>query len=98
MKKQTRLISVVLCVALIFSMILSAIFIVTHTNHDCVGTGCEICHQIQICEQLLNKDVLDTSAYAQTALWICFFVFTFLNYSSHQSDKTLVSMKVKLSC
>lgn len=98
MKKQTRLISLVLCAVLFFSMMLSAIFIVTHTNHDCTGNGCEICQQIELCEQLLNKDVLDTAAYAQTALWICFFVLTFSDYSSHRSDETLVSMKVKLSC
>ena len=98
MKKQARLISVALCVALIFSMIISDIFIVTHINHDCTGDGCEICHQIKICEQLINKDGLDTTVHAQATLLICFFMLTSPDYLSRRFNETLVSIKVKLSC
>ena len=98
MKKQIRLISLILCAALILSVMLSAIFVITHINHDCTGNVCEICHQISLCEQLLKKNGLAAAACAQTALSVCFFMLPLSESLSHRSDETLVGMKVKLSC
>ncbi len=98
MKKQTRLISLVLCAALALSMALAVAFIVTYTNHACIGDGCKICEQLQFCEQILNKKVLDSEKLAAFVFAGCFFILTILGYRYHQSDETLVSMKVKLSC
>ena len=48
---MTRLLAAVLAVV----MLSSAIYIAVEANHNCSGEDCAICHQLQICENLLKS-------------------------------------------
>ena len=98
MKKKSPFIAGVLCMVLIISMVLSAAFMMKYARHDCTGDGCEICHQIVLCEQLFEKEATDATAYGSTAVLVYFFVFVLLPYVFYPFHETPVRRKVKLSC
>lgn len=98
MKKRNRLISILLCATVVISIMLSAAFIITYADHDCIGHGCEICYHIQLCQQTLKKTLLDAAALIGIALTGLFYVLIIIDSQDDQPDETLVSMKVKFSC
>ncbi len=44
--KAVRMLLVLLCALLAFSMVSSLLFAVAHAGHDCIGKGCPICLQM----------------------------------------------------
>lgn len=98
MKQHLRIISVVLCFVIVFSIVLSTAFIINFTNHECSGDDCEICYHIHTCEQTLKKLAIGTSVLAGSiAMRIVSALIPALCYNFRSGD-TLISMKVKLSC
>lgn len=51
-RKKIALISV-LCLAIFF--LLAIFFMDKYSNHECVGSSCEICEEISICKKSLNE-------------------------------------------
>ena len=49
MAKNKRMLAVLLAVTLVAVMLLSTAFLVEEAHHDCVGDGCQICLQMNIC-------------------------------------------------
>ncbi len=47
-------ISSVIVSALLLALLLSALFIVLHADHECTGDGCEICALIHLCERSMR--------------------------------------------
>lgn len=47
-------ISSVIASALLLALLLSALFIVLHADHECEGDGCEICALINLCERSMR--------------------------------------------
>ena len=97
MTKKKRIISLIVAVAVIFVMLYSALFIVSHAEHDCVGENCPICYQISVCENTLKNLSLAVCAVAFAAA----FTYTLCRSISACADVTpsytLVSLKVKLT-
>lgn len=98
MKKRTGIISAMLCAAMVLSLVLSAAFIITYAEHDCVGDACEQCHHIQFCEQALKKISSNTAASVGIAFSGIFYVLIPIGSQDNRIVETLVNMKVKLSC
>jgi K+-transporting ATPase A subunit len=93
---KRKSIALLLCVTMSFFMLFSVMFIATEAHHDCTGTECPICQEIQACVNLLNSFV--TVGAASVALFtgiICIYICTAV-HSTHR-NVTLVSLKVKLT-
>ena len=97
MTKKKRIISLIVAVAVFFVMLYSALFIVSHAEHDCVGENCPICYQISVCQNALKNLSLAVSAAAFAAA----FTYTLCRSISACADVTpsytLISLKVKLT-
>ncbi len=98
MKQHIRIISVMLCIVMVFSIVLSAAFIINFTDHECTGDDCEICYHIHTCEQTLKKLAIGASVLAGiVTIRIVSALIPVLSHNVRFRD-TLISMKVKLSC
>ncbi len=51
-QKQGGGLALALCLIAVFS--LSALFVVSHADHDCTGTDCAVCHEIHSCLSALR--------------------------------------------
>ena len=72
MSKRTRLSAACGAVLLIFALIFSVLFVAVEANHDCSGEHCTICHQVQICQTLLEQLSTVRATLAGTTA-LCFF-------------------------
>ena len=54
MTKKFRFMTGLLAVVLAFVMLSSVAYIAAESDHDCTGVDCAICHQINVCENLLK--------------------------------------------
>ncbi len=46
MMNRRRIIALLLCIGLVFTLVLSSAFIAREAGHDCSGHGCPICQMI----------------------------------------------------
>ena len=97
MTKKFRFMTGLLAVVLAFVMLSSVAYIAAESDHDCTGVDCPICHQINICENLLKSIGLAGSAAAAAAA-IRYVLCRILSSCTEAACAfTLVSLKVKLS-
>ena len=97
MTKKFRLITGLLAAVLAAVMLSSAVYIAVEANHNCSGEDCAICHQLQVCENLLKSIGLAGSAAAAAAA-IRYILCRILSSCTEAARAfTLVSLKVKLS-
>ena len=94
---RTKITALLMSLALLIAVLLSAFYIADETNHSCIGDHCPICHEMELCETVLTS--IGTAFF--TALSICFGV-QFLRitadvFSSFLPSETLITLKVKLS-
>ena len=97
MTKKFRFMTGLLAVGLVFVMLSSVAYIAAEAGHDCTGADCAICHQINVCENLLKSIGLAGSAAAAAAA-IRYVLCRILSSCTEAACAfTLVSLKVKLS-
>ena len=97
MTKKFRFMTGLLAVVLAFVMLSSVAYIAAESDHDCTGVDCAICHQINVCENLLKSIGLAGSAAAITAAFTYTMCKAILPCTEMIGTLTLVSLKVKLS-
>ena len=92
MGKRKKIAAALFIVTILFFMLGSALFIAAEADHDCVGEGCTICHQISICRSTLtNLSIAVSAAFTDIPCR-----GSFARTDCAQSD-TPVSLKVKLT-
>ena len=95
MTKKFRFLTGLLAVVLAFVMLSSVAYIAAESDHECTGVDCAICHQINVCENLLKSIGLAGSATVAAILYIlCRIIPSCIEVAR---TFTLVSLKVKLS-
>ena len=94
-KSRAAALLLALCLIAVFS--LSALFVVSHADHDCTGADCAICHQINLCENLLNSLGTATAVCAAAAAVVYLLCRMITLGAETDCTFTLVSLKVKLS-
>jgi hypothetical protein len=94
MTKKFRFMTGLLAVVLAFVMLSSVAYIAAESDHDCTGVDCAICHQINVCENLLKSIGLAGSAAAAILYILCRIIPSCTEVAR---TFTLVSLKVKLS-
>ena len=98
MTKKSRLITGLLAAVLAAVMLpSSAVYIAVEANHNCSGEDCAICHQLQICENLLKSIGLAGAAAVFAAAVRYALCRVIPSCAELVRTFTLVSLKVKLS-
>ena len=97
MTKKFRFITGLLAATLAFAVLSSAAYIAVESHHDCSGVDCAICHQINVCENLLKSIGLAGSAAATAAAILYILCRIMPSCTEVVRSFTLVSLKVKLS-
>jgi len=97
MTKKRRITATAMCLGLLLVMFVSTIYIIQESGHNCTGEKCPICHEIQICQQILSTvgtAVLGAAVFSFTL----FFLKALTSVHRRESAAvTLISLKVKLS-
>ena len=97
MAKRNRCLALVMAAAILFVMLTSAFFIAAEADHDCIGDGCEICCQVNVCHAVLKSLAL-IAITAVFAAAVCVALCTVFAACGEQArNLKLVSLKVKLS-
>lgn len=96
MKRKKSAFVIVLCVALFF--LFSIFFMDKFSDHECVGSNCEICEEISICKKNLNE-LGAVSAAVSVAVLFAFPEILKLNCgeSVFCKEDNLITLKTKLS-
>ena len=89
MTKKFRFMTGLLAVVLAFVMLSSVAYIAAESDHECTGVDCAICHQINVCENLLAAATVAAILYI-----LCRIIPSCIEVAR---TFTLVSLKVKLS-
>ena len=97
MTRKFRLITRLLAAVLAAVMLSSAIYIAVEANHTCSGEDCAICHQLQVCENLLKSIGLVDAAAVFAAAVRYALCSVIPSCAELVRTFTLVSLKVKLS-
>lgn len=97
MTKKFRFMTGLLAIVLAFVMLSSVAYITAEAGHDCTGADCAICHQINVCENLLKSIGLAGSAAAAAAAILYVLCRIISSCTETARAFTLVSLKVKLS-
>ena len=66
-KKILRVLAVLLCVLMVATIAVSAVYLISSMHHDCCGEHCLICCYIRRCGELLRSLVRVPAAAALTA-------------------------------
>ena len=87
----------VIALLVAFIMLFSVLFVALEADHDCCGEDCNICAQIQVCEDLL-RNLLMTMAVLIAAWSFCALIFSVAAEDiGLVYPHTLITLKVKLS-
>ena len=87
----------VMCLVLLLALFTSAAYISREVHHTCTGDNCPICHEIQICQQILNTTGTGNTGAAGGLCPALFFLALVSVYFCRTTAVTLISLKVKLS-
>ena len=74
----------------------SAVFVAVHSEHNCTGSGCDICEMIKQCEKTIGTAGIgvlpDNGCFFSPGIMLAAVLFTAASISKY----TLISMKVEL--
>ena len=96
-KSRAAALLLALCLIAVFS--LSALFVVSHADHDCTGTDCAVCHEIHSCLSALRhiSEGLGPSAhYGLGAMLLLLCALLPVSLSDRRSC-TLPAVKIRLN-
>lgn len=68
MKRNNRLLAMLLCLGVISMMLFSCVYAVCAAHHDCIGEGCQVCASMEACEQNIRNLVTAVVLAAVVAL------------------------------
>lgn len=97
MTKKNRITAVFLAIMVLIVMLSSAFFIAAEADHDCVGKGCPVCYQINVCQNTLRNLSLAVCAAVFAAAFTHTLCRNFSSCTNIASSHTLIALKVKLS-
>lgn len=97
MPKHSRIISVIMAVAMVIGLVSSALFVVENSEHKCSGMDCQICAQVNVSLKALNnqtpKPEIAFSVFAVS--WTIVLIFGCIH--NYFKVDTLINLKTKLS-
>ncbi len=97
MAKTKRMLALLMAVAVLVIMLSSALFLVKEARHDCIGDGCRICLQMNVCRGILKSLSMLLHVAVASLLAACILCGNFCIRGKSAHQVTLVALKVKLS-
>ena len=97
MKSNKRIFRTLLCIAVLFAVAFSAIYIVAESGHDCTGEHCAICHQIELCKNLLRSLTIAAGVAGACVVGKTLCGYCRTRRNDITAAPTLVALRVKLS-
>lgn len=97
MAKNKRILAMLMAVAIFAIIISSALFLAEEAHHDCIGDGCQICFQMNVCRGILKSLSLVLHVAVAVLLAACISCGRFWPCGKSTHQVTLVTLKVKLS-
>lgn len=97
MNRKTRILAVLFAVVLFFILLGSALYIAAEENHDCTGRDCPVCQQLRVCEHNLQDGFLVGLAAVLAAGVHYRLGGNIPGGAQLEQERTLVTLKVKLS-
>ena len=97
MAKSKRILAMLMAVAILAIIISSALFLAEEAHHDCIGDGCQICFQMNVCRGILKSLSLALYAAVAALAVACILCGSFNPCEESADHVTLVTLKVKLS-
>lgn len=97
MAKTKRMLALLMAVAILAVMLSSALFLAEEAHHDCIGDGCQICFQMNVCRGILKS--LSLALHIAAAVLVAAYILCGDSKSREEfaSQITLITLKVKLS-
>ena len=97
MVKPKRILAMLMAVAVFAVMLSSALFLAEEADHDCIGDGCQICVQMNVCRGILKS--LSLALHAAVAAFAVVYILcgSFWPREESTGHVTLITLKVKLS-
>ena len=97
MAKNRRILAMLITVAILVVVFSSALFLAEEAHHDCIGDGCQICLQMNVCQGILKS--LSLALHAAVAAFAVTYILygNFWPCEESAGCATLVALKVKLS-
>lgn len=95
--KAAKHIAVLLSVLMISVMLLSALYVISETNHDCCGDGCPICTHIDQCKAVLRSAGEGTAALSLAILFTVIVSELFIMADRIVFLPTLITQKIRLN-
>ena len=97
MKSIKRIVRTLLCMAVLFAVAFSAVYIVAESGHDCAGEHCTICHQIVLCKNLLRSLALAVGVTGVAVAGKSLCRYCCARRNDRIAVPTLILLRVKLS-
>lgn len=98
MQNKKRLFALILCLGMVLTWFVSSAYIVSYTDHDCIGQDCDICDHITEALALLHGFMLlvlpIALIYASSALRRH---LSFIGRDRLSARRTLVGLKIRLN-
>lgn len=95
--KTRRVLCILICSAIVLTVVFCAAFIGAFAVHDCHGENCVICFEIKVCVSMLRLTAALVSA-ALIAFILNLITHLKSGFSSEQAcSVSLITLKVKLS-
>lgn len=97
MLKRSRIISVILAVAIAIGLVSSALFVVEKSEHKCSGVDCQICAQVNFSLKAFNNQTPrpETALSMVSVFWIMVLALGCKN--NKVKIDTPINLKTKLS-
>lgn len=96
-KNWKRLAAVLLSVMFVLSLIFSFVFITSEADHECSGENCEICQLIDLCLDLIGRQVPLIIICMSAVFFFDYFICENLGLSGRYNRTTPVILKTRLN-
>ncbi len=98
MKEQKRIRALLLCIAFVLMLFVSASYLVHEAGHDCSDDDCPICRTIAMTAELLRAfGLLVTALAVSVAAAVCLYAWRQRTGTAVRTFGTLVSWKIRLN-
>lgn len=89
--------ALLICICIIVTSSFGIEFIISHSNHDCIGNNCSVCHQIQsVCSVLKQINICLCSIFIIKIMHAFYLLCKLALIQLNLADITLVRLKVRL--
>ncbi|MBQ9516531.1 MAG: hypothetical protein IJI47_04330 [Eubacterium sp.] len=97
MQNAKKRISAIMAVTIALVFVLSVLFVVFESEHNCSGDDCRICQTVNTCLHIFDNTTPDPAVINAVAAVVFALVLVIGAVSACRNSENLITLKVKLS-